>query len=183
MTWCSPIKLLNPQESSHSKPHITWDKDGNPYLPGVRRAKSLLFSELVTLEQFIPSLLEIELTQTYLPHARPFIQRAGDDVLPGSAKPPTRIKVRCSTVATQTSPIQMWHMATQTFEMIMPTPISLVGEKYWPEDLGFGQIDMRSLHPPTVPGIQLSLLSPVELPASSNLTLAMPLYHMLLEVS
>ena len=84
---------------------------------------------------------------------------------------------------TQASPIWMWDAANQTFETSAPATMCLVGERYQPEDLGFGPMDWRHLYLPPVPDICLSVLSPMRLLASGDLTVATLLYHMLFEVS
>ena len=99
-----------------------------PLSSGGERAKSLLFSEVAALEHFVPSPLKIEPTQTYLPDARPFRSQENYGVHP--ARSPFRILVRHSTAAMQTSPIWIWHVATQMSEMIMPASMCLVGERY-----------------------------------------------------
>ena len=106
--WSSPTEQLYPQGLSNNWSCIWWDKDGKPFLPGIGRGKHILSSETVTLTQFLPLPLEIKLTHTYLPCARPFMQHMDDDICCGNSKPPMGIQVKCVTVATQTSHIWMW---------------------------------------------------------------------------
>ena len=76
----------------------------------------------------------------------------------------------------------MLHMATQTSEMTMPDPVCLVEEWILPRRSG---IQTHGPKMTTHPGIGDIVIGAVAwgLPDSSNLTVVMPLYNMLLEVS
>ena len=75
----------------------------------------------------------------------------------------------------------MWHVATQMSDDV-PTPICLLREHYWLEDLGFRPID--SVTTPTPGARDLGIAAnALGLLTSRNLTVVMPLSHMLLEVS
>ena len=93
------------------------------------------------------------------------------------------VSTRQTTTVTQTILIWMLDVVTQTLETSAPNTMHLVGERYQPDNLGFGPMDWRHFYLPPVPGIHLSLLLSMGLPASSHLTVVTPLYHMLLEVS
>ena len=181
---CSPSKWSCPQDACHRRLCISWGKDGNPYLlGGIARGKSLFVSEVTTVEQFLSLLLLAESVCPYLPWARTFRPWESNDVCPGRPRTAAEILIRQTSTAVQTAPIWMWHVATQTSQMTTPTPVCLVGEWYTPENLSFGPINWRCLQLPLVPEICLLVLSHVGLPASGELTVVMPLYHMLLEVS
>ena len=97
----SPTGWSCPQGLSPNRPSILWDKDDNPYPQGVGRSKPLS-SEMATLDQFLLLPLEIKLSHTCLPHARPFVWQADNDIHSWSSKPSVGIPVRCETTVTQT---------------------------------------------------------------------------------
>ena len=55
------------------------------------------------------------------------------------------------------------------------------GHVYQPEDLGLNPLCPQHVHPPAVPTLWMSILSPVDL-LTGDLAVATPLYHLLKEV-
>ena len=118
---CSPSGQSHPQDAPHGRPCIVWDKDGNPYLPGIARGKSLLLLEAATVEQFLSSLPKTESVHPYPPGVRPFRPWESNIVHPERPGSAARILIRQTTATMQTAPIWMWHMAKQTSQMTVPT--------------------------------------------------------------
>ena len=89
---------------------------------------------------------------------------------------------RCS-VAIQTVPTWTLNQSMQTYGSPMPLPVCQPFQTYQPEDLGFSFLNSKCTQLLTILEIWMSLLSPVGLLASGNLTITWPLYHRLLELS
>ena len=172
MKQSSLTKWSFPQGLFSSRSCILWDKDGNPYLLRDCNVGAILTSTIGN---------KVDQSSLTLHQASHIV--TGWQWLPREFQDSHRDPVRPVMVVSKTSPNWMWHKVTQMAGTIAPAPVHLVWQQYQPVDLGFGWIDPRCKQPPSVPGIKLSLLSPIGLLVSGKLTVVTPLYHMLLEVS
>ena len=62
-------------------------------------------------------------------------------------------------------------------------PVCQPGRTSLAEDLGLGPLNLRYVHPPEVPQLRMLILLLVGLPASGDFMIAIPMCHLLLEVS
>ena len=97
----------------------------------------------------------------YLPWMRLFRLQENNGAHLGRSGTTAGILTRQTTTAVQTTQFWMWHVTTQMVETCVPVTVHLVGERYWPMDLGCGLMDWKCLYLPLVPGINLSVLLPV----------------------
>ena len=73
------------------------------------------------------------------------------------------------TMSMQTFPIWMWNQGTH---MSLPLLVCQPFKTYWAEDLSLSLLNPQCTELPVIPGIWMLLLLPMELLASSNLTMA-----------
>ena len=88
-----------------------------------------------------------------------------------------------SVVGMQTSQIWKWNQSTQVSWYTLPLLVCQLFKTNWAENLSLILINLQHAEPPIIPEIPMSLLLLVGLPVSSDFTVALLLYHMLLEVS
>ena len=142
----SPTKRSYPKGSSHSRQCIQWDKDGNPYLPGVGRGSCLLRDGNIRTVHI------------------PTTGNKTDPCLPTSCQAfhvvsrwwclPQEFQASCwdaGQACKGSDPdltyLDMAHGQPNVWDN-HAHPHLLVGEWYWTEDLGFRQIDSRHLSHP-----------------------------------
>ena len=90
---------------------------------------------------------------------------------------------RYFSIATQMPKTWTRVQGTQTSGVARPLLGHQPGWVYWAEDFRLGPPDPRHTHPLAVPQLRMSILLPVGIPISRDLTVAIPIYHLLLEVS